>query len=59
MTGQHGTDPERAEPTGRRTDDDESVLPDTTSDERGPGWGDEPGERDDEWYRRERPPHHE
>jgi hypothetical protein len=39
--------------------EDEPVLPDTTSDEREVGWGDEPGERDDEWYRRERPPHHE
>ena len=39
--------------------DDEPVLPDTTSDERDVGWGDEPGERDDDWYRRERPPHHE
>lgn len=39
--------------------DDEPVLPDTTQDERDVGWGDEPGERDDDWYRRERPPHHE
>jgi hypothetical protein len=38
---------------------EEPVLPDTTSDERDVGWGDEPAERDDEWYRRERPPHHE
>jgi hypothetical protein len=43
----------------RRRKDDEPVLPDTTRDERGVGWGDEPGGRDDEWYRRERPPHHE
>jgi hypothetical protein len=33
------------------------VLPSTASDEV--GWGDDPAERDDEWYRRERPPHHE
>jgi hypothetical protein len=39
--------------------DDEPVLPDTTSDERDVGWGDGPSERDDDWYRRERPPHHE
>jgi hypothetical protein len=39
--------------------EDEPVLPATTSDEREVGWGDEPGERDDEWYHRERPPHHE
>ncbi len=27
-------------------------------DETDVGWGDAPGERDDDWYRRERPPHH-
>jgi hypothetical protein len=47
--------PHRPAPTGR----EEPVLPDVTRDERELGWGDEPGERDDEWYRRERPPHHE
>jgi hypothetical protein len=46
-------------PSARRGSDDEPVLPETTRDEREPGWGDEPSERDDEWYRRERPPHHE
>jgi hypothetical protein len=40
-------------------DDEEPVLSDVTRDERAEGWGDEPGERDAEWYRRERPPHHE
>jgi hypothetical protein len=39
--------------------DEEPVLPDTTSDEREVGWGDEPSRRADEWYERERPPHHE
>ena len=43
----------------RDSKDDEPVLPETTRDERDPGWGDEPSERDEEWYRRERPPHHE
>jgi hypothetical protein len=38
--------------------DDRPVLPEVTSDERDVGWGDEPSGRDDEWYRRERPPHH-
>jgi hypothetical protein len=52
------TDRDRREPT-RPPQDDEPVLPDTTSDEREAGWGDEPTRRDDEWYRRERPPHHE
>jgi hypothetical protein len=37
------------------------VLPEVSSDERDLGWGDDPGagRRDDDWYRRERPPHHE
>jgi hypothetical protein len=38
---------------------DEPVLPPVPRDETGEGWGDEPAGRDDEWYRRERPPHHE
>jgi hypothetical protein len=46
-------------PRSRPPADRKPVLPDVTRDERDVGWGDEPGERDDEWYRRERPPHHE
>jgi hypothetical protein len=44
----------------RRTlaEPDDPVLPDVSSDELDVGWGDEPSERDDDWYRRERPPHH-
>ena len=40
---------------------DAPILPDTSIDERSIGWGDDPEEhdRDGEWYRRERPPHHE
>jgi hypothetical protein len=57
------TDP-KASPRSEKppTDhDDEPVLPDITEDERDRGWGDDPnaGRRDDDWYRRERPPHHE
>jgi hypothetical protein len=33
--------------------------PDITQDESDVGWGDEQPDRDDEWYLRERPPHHE
>jgi hypothetical protein len=47
--------PRRSE--GERRDD--PVLPHVTRDELEVGWGDEPGERDEGWYRRERPPHHE
>ena len=36
----------------------EEVLPSVTSDERDPGWGDEPSAYSDDWYRNERPPHH-
>ena len=47
----------------RREQDDEPVLPTVTRDELDEGWGDErgrgSGERDEDWYRRERPPHHE
>jgi len=37
---------------------EDPVLPQVSRDELDVGWGDEPGERDDDWYRRERPPHH-
>jgi hypothetical protein len=50
--------PRRDGDKGRRHKDDEPVLPDRTGDERDVGWGDPPAERDDDWYRRERPPHH-
>jgi hypothetical protein len=39
--------------------DDAPVLPEVSRDETDVGWGDEPAERDADWYRRERPPHHE
>jgi hypothetical protein len=39
--------------------DDEPVLPVVSRDETREAWGDEHDGRDDEWYRRERPPHHE
>ena len=37
------------------------MLPQSSTDERDVGWGDEARDlhRDDDWYRRERPPHHE
>lgn len=59
--GARGTDDER--PRRRRPSrrDDEPVLPEVTGDERDVGWGDDPeaAPRDADWYRRERPPHHE
>lgn len=49
---------DRATRRGDARRDEEPVLPDVTSDERGAGWGDEATRRDDEWYLSERPPHH-
>ena len=50
--------PERPEQPARP--DDEPVLPDLPPDETDVAWGDEPARRDDDdWYLRERPPHHE
>jgi hypothetical protein len=45
----------------RPADGDAPTLPDRAEDDRDLGWGDDPaaGERDDDWYVRERPPHHE
>ncbi len=56
-----GRDSSKPDDVARRRDDEHPVLPQTSSDERDVGWGDEHdgGRRDDEWYQRERPPHHE
>jgi hypothetical protein len=56
-------DRSRPTPTVRRRsaagpDTPESVLPDTTRDERDVGWGDAPEPDDDERLLREVPPHH-
>jgi hypothetical protein len=51
--------PQEHDKSGR---DDAPVLPDVTEDERAVGWSEDdrdPERRDDDWYRRERPPHHE
>jgi hypothetical protein len=57
-TGTVHSEPDRSASKAGR--DDEPVLPDITEDERDRGWGEdrESGRRDEEWYRRERPPHH-
>jgi hypothetical protein len=56
-----GGDEARDQPPPRRATPsrDKPALPDVSRDETDVGWGDEPSERDDDWYRRERPPHHE
>jgi hypothetical protein len=56
MAERSPSDPRKAT---RRGADDRPVLPTVSRDEQDVGWGDEPGERDAEWYQRERPPHHE
>jgi hypothetical protein len=59
MTGdESNTDAAKPSTEAPQRERDEPVLPDLSTDELDVGWGDEPGERDDEWYRRERPPHH-
>jgi hypothetical protein len=51
--------PQAPEPPERPRDDEAPVLPQRSSDEDD-GWGDREERVDrDEWYRRERPPHHE
>ena len=58
MTMAEATTTGETGPPNKPVVDDEPVLPDVTSDERGSGWGDEPSRRDDDWYLSERPPHH-
>ena len=55
------SDPKGGDRRMRPSSTDTPVLPDTSTDERSVGWGDDPEEqeRDGEWYQRERPPHHE
>jgi hypothetical protein len=45
----------------RASADDEPVLPVLSSDDGDRGWGEDAddGRRSADWYRRERPPHHE
>ncbi|MBV9593902.1 MAG: hypothetical protein JO147_08945 [Actinobacteria bacterium] len=56
-------EPSDAVPRRRRPDrhdgDEGPVLPSVTRDEQNVGWGERDDERDDDWYLRERPPHHE
>jgi len=42
----------------RRSGQGSPVLPDRSTDETEVGWGDEQSRYDDDWYLRERPPHH-
>jgi len=51
----------RDDPSPQVERDEEAVLPVVPRDERDVGWGDDPesGRRDEDWYRSERPPHHE
>jgi hypothetical protein len=57
MTGSGDPAPRPRRVIRRRSE--EPVLPDVSKDETDVGWGDGPSSRDDDWYRRERPPHHE
>lgn len=59
LDGMGDRERDAAVPRRKRPAREQPVLPDVTRDEHDVGWGDEPSERDDDWYRRERPPHHE
>ncbi len=48
----------KPKPPRRSERADEPVLPDVSVDEGEIGWGDGSGRYSDDWYRRERPPHH-
>ena len=50
---------DRREDTHAPRRDEKPVLPATPERDRDEAWGDEPSRREEEWYRRERPPHHE
>ncbi|MFN2519215.1 MAG: hypothetical protein ABR604_09280 [Jatrophihabitantaceae bacterium] len=54
------SDPDKTDPD-ERAECDDPVSPDVSGDEGDEGWGERPrdGRRDEHWYRRERPPHHE
>jgi hypothetical protein len=66
VTTPKGEDPSPSPPTKyapkerriSRRDDEPPVLPDVSRDDTDAAWGDASSERDDDWYRRERPPHH-
>ena len=55
---EHGRPPRRGRRPGDENDEG-PVLPDRPEHERDEAWGDTSGRRDEDWYRRERPPHHE
>lgn len=64
MTAREGHPDARASrkrPTVRRAREDDPVLPRTADSESDEAWGDRPrsAERDAQWYREQRPPHHE
>jgi hypothetical protein len=62
VTGrEHGEPREQKRPRKRGGRDDDPVLPRVPESERDEAWGDRSrsAERDAEWYREQRPPHHE
>jgi len=52
--------PPGSAPSVGSTRPEPATLPDRSRDEHDVGWGERPGrdDRDDDWYLRERPPHH-
>jgi hypothetical protein len=52
------SDGDRLRTPSTPADDGAPVLPDRAAEDRDDAWGDGPAGRDDDWYHRERPPHH-
>jgi hypothetical protein len=59
VSDKHRTDPPQT--AAKAVPAEEPVLPEVSGEDRDEGWGADPevGRRDEQWYRRERPPHHE
>lgn len=51
-------DPDPAPERPARPADREPVIPDRAKEDRDVGWGELPRDERDDWYERERPPHH-
>lgn len=59
MADTNASDRSRGRNRAERDPAERPVLPEVSRDDTDVGWGDADSRRDEEWYRRERPPHHE
>ncbi|SOD72503.1 hypothetical protein SAMN05892883_1894 [Jatrophihabitans sp. GAS493] len=59
QTAAEGSTEQTARPAPSKPRDEKPVLPTVTRDESDDGWGERSsGGFSDDWYKRERPPHH-